>query len=345
MSDDATPTTTPPTDPHALAAEVKRRARELGFDLVGICPATPSAYRDYLRQWLDDGRQGSMDYLSRRFEERTDPARYFPGARSVVCVALNYYADLDARTSYAGVERPGSRSRSAAPNLPAPTAEGRIARYALGDDYHDLIKDRLYVLADWLRRTAGGETRCGVDTAPLMEKELAARAGVGWVGKNTCLINENIGSWLLLGEVLTTVALPFDAPGVDRCGTCRRCIDACPTGAITAPYQLDARRCISYLTIEHRGEIEPALRPRVGDWLYGCDVCQDVCPWNSKAVAALDPALAPRFPTGALEPHAVADWSDEDYRRMLKGSAMKRVKLPQLKRNATIVRSNLEGHE
>jgi epoxyqueuosine reductase len=321
------------TDAHQTASAIKAKARDLGFDLVGIAPAAPSAYRDYFRQWLDDGQAGTMAYLARRFEERTDPATYFPGARSIICVALNYYVP------HAGAERRELCDQSAVQD----SAAGRIARYALGNDYHEVIKDRLHALADWLRSTTNCQTRTGVDTAPLMEKELAARAGVGWLGKNTCVINERIGSWLLLGEVLTTLALPFDEPAIDRCGTCRRCLDACPTGAITAPYQLDARRCISYLTIEHRGDIDAALQPLVGDWLYGCDICQDVCPWNSKAVESLDPAVKPRFPSGTLDAAAVAEWTDDDYRAALRHSAMKRVKLPQLKRNATIVLNNYPG--
>jgi epoxyqueuosine reductase len=310
------------SDPHQLAVQIKQFARELGFDLVGIAPASPSRYRDYFKQWLDDGQAGTMEYLASRFDERADPATYLPGTQSVICVAMNYHVRL---------ERPPEGGDA---------ARGRIARYALGDDYHEIIKDRLYDLADWLRDTAGGKTRCGVDTAPVMEKEMAARAGIGWLAKNTCVINERIGSWILLGEVLTTLALPPDQPATDRCGTCRRCIDACPTGAITAPYQLDARKCISYLTIEHREEIDPLLKPLVGDWLYGCDICQDVCPFNSKAIESLDPALAPRFPTGGVDAREVVEWSRDDYSRNLRHSAMKRVKLPQLKRNATIVLNN-----
>jgi len=311
-------------DPHQLAAAIKRRGRGLGFDLVGIAPAAPSAYRDYLRQWLDDGQGGAMQYLSSRFDERTDVCTYVPGAASVICVAMNYHTRLE--------------------DAPASPSSGRIARYALGEDYHELIKQRLHALADWLRSIRpGAQTRSAIDTAPVMEKELAARAGVGWLGKNTCLINEDIGSWLLLGEIITTIHLPADQPGIDRCGTCRRCLDACPTGAITAPYQLDARRCISYLTIEHRGEIAPELQSQTGDWLYGCDICQDVCPWNSKAIESTDPAVQPRFPTGTLDARAVLAWTDDDYRRTLRRSAMKRVKLPQLKRNATIVLNNSQG--
>jgi epoxyqueuosine reductase len=313
-------------DPHQLASAIKQRGRELGFDLVGIAPASPSQYRDYLRRWLDDGQAGTMHYLAARFEERTDPGSYFAGAASVICVAMNYHVRLTE------------------PDKSDPSAvSGRIARYALGEDYHEIIKDRLHQLADWLRQTAGGQTRAAVDTAPVMEKDLAGRAGVGWVGKNTCVINEGIGSWLLLGEILTTLALPPDQPATDRCGTCRRCLDACPTGAITAPYQLDARKCISYLTIEHRGDIDPALQAQMGDWLYGCDICQDVCPWNSKALESVDPALASRFPEGTLNVREVLEWTSDDYSKALRRSAMKRVKLPQLKRNATIVLNNSQG--
>ncbi len=307
-------------DPHNLAAGIKQKARELGFDLAGIAPAEPSAYRDYLRHWLDDGQAGTMDYLAKRFEERTDPTVYVPGAQSVISLAMNYHVPLD----------------------PLPPDDqkhhGKIARYALGDDYHETIKERLHQLADWMRTQApGATTRAAVDTAPLMEKELAGRAGVGWVGKNTCLINERIGSWLLLGEIVTTLKLPHDEPAVDRCGTCRRCIDACPTDAITEPYKLDARRCISYLTIELREEIPAEFHHSLSGWLYGCDICQDVCPWNGRAPTATDPALRPRFPTGTIDLREVLSWSQDDYRTKLRGSAMKRVKLPVLQRNARLL--------
>jgi epoxyqueuosine reductase len=309
---------------HALAAEVKRRATELGFDLVGIAEAEPSRYRDYLRSWLDAGQAGTMAWMAGRFDERTDPGRYLPGARSVICVAINYFVELE--------PVPPDRQLH----------HGRVARYALGDDYHDVLKSRLHALADWLRDVVpDAQTRTCVDTAPVMEKELAVRAGVGWVGKNACLINPHVGSWLLLGEIITTVPLPADEPATDHCGTCTRCIDACPTAAIAAPYQLDARRCISYLTIEHRDEIPAEYQSQVGDWLYGCDVCQDVCPHNSKAASSTDPAVQPRFPSGGLDVREVLGWTDEDYRAKLKDSAMRRVKLPMLKRNARAVVSNL----
>ena len=308
----------------AIAAQIKQRAREIGFDLVGIAPASSSRWAGYLRDWLDQGKAGEMEYLANRFEERTQPQVYLPGAQSVVCVAINYHVPLEP--------------------VPEPVRQhhGRIARYALGDDYHEVLKMRLRAVADWMRQEFPTcQTRACVDTAPVMEKELAARAGVGWLGKNACLINPKIGSWLLLGEILTTLPLPPDDEATDHCGTCTRCIDACPTGAITEPYRIDARKCISYLTIEHRGPIAPDLEAKMGDWLYGCDICQDVCPHNGNAPTTNDPALAPRFPSGTLDVAEIESWSIEEYRTRLRGSAMKRVKLPILQRNARIVAGNL----
>jgi epoxyqueuosine reductase len=311
------------SNPHQLAAEIKQFARQIGFDLVGIASAEPSQYRDYLRQWLDDGKAGTMDYLEARFAERTDPRQYVPGAASVICVAMNYHTPLDGGDDV--IDSP----------------KGRIARYALGDDYHEVIKQRLWRLADWLReRVAGTITRACVDTAPVMEKELATQAGIGWMGKNTCVINPQIGSWVLLGEIITSIELAIDEPQRDRCGSCRRCLDACPTQAITEPYQLDARRCISYLTIEHRLEIAEELRPALGSWLYGCDICQEVCPWNHKAPYTNEPSFSPRFADGQIDLQTVLGWNADDYARTLKGSAMKRVKLPVLKRNAQVILEN-----
>jgi len=301
----------------AIAQEAKQCAREMGFDLAGIASAEPSQYRKYFEQWLADGQAGQMYYLSRRLPERVDPRTYLPGAQSVICVGLNYHVKVD-----------------------RPDQFGRIAQYALADDYHEIIKPRLFQLADWLRKAMpDAQTKCAVDTAPIMEKELAARAGIGWVGKNTCLINEQIGSWLFLGEIVTTIPLPPDEPAIDRCGTCTRCIDACPTQAITAPYQLDARRCISYLTIEHSGEIAPELQSQIGDWIYGCDICQDVCPWNRRAPETDEPALTPRF-AGGLDLRELAGWDQKQYQTRLRNSAMKRVKLPVLQRNGRMAAGN-----
>jgi epoxyqueuosine reductase len=262
-----------------------------------------------------------MAYLSRRFDERVDPRAYLPGARSVICVAMNYYR-----------------------GDPGPAKGARIARYAWGEDYHDVVKERLHALADWLRQQMPGiETRACVDTAPVMEKELAARAGVGWLGKNTCVINPGIGSWLVLGEIITTLDLPPDEPAVDRCGSCRRCVDACPTGAIVAPYQLDASRCISYLTIERREPIPREFHDKLQGWLVGCDICQEVCPWNSKAPASTQPAFAPRLADGKIMLSDVLSWTQDDHHRHLRGSAIKRVKLTVLQANARILAETREG--
>ena len=297
---------------------IKTKARELGFDLCGIARAGPSVHRQHLLDWLATGHAGEMHYLRERFAERADPSLYLPGVKSVVCVALNYHV----------------------PVAPPPPGHGRIARYAQGDDYHERLKKMLYDLADWLREAfPGTDTRCGTDSVPVMERELAARAGIGWIGKHTGVLHPDVGSWLLLGEMLTTLDLPADTPMADHCGTCTRCIDACPTQALT-PYRLDARRCISYLTIEYAGDIEPELQSKMGDWLYGCDVCQDVCPHNRRPPTATLLWLQPRTPTNSVAVDDVANWTTDDYHRFTRRSAMRRVKLPQFKRNAAIVQAN-----
>jgi epoxyqueuosine reductase len=299
---------------------IKSKALTLGFDLCGIAPAAPSIWGDHLRAWLAAGRHGQMQYLADRADERADVRVFFPPAKSVVCVAMNYHVPLEA-------------AEAATP--------GKIARYALGDDYHTHIKDRLKMLADWMRATwPGTQTKVGVDTVPVLERELAVRAGVGWQGKNTCVISPTIGSWMFLAEVLTSLELPADEPQTDHCGTCTRCLDACPTGAIVKPYEVDATRCISYLTIEHPGEVDPALANRSGDWMVGCDICQDVCPFNGRAPTATDPHLQPRLPSGTLDARAVATWALEDYQAATRRSAMRRVKLPMLQRNARMVLEN-----
>jgi epoxyqueuosine reductase len=303
-----------------ITEQAKAKALSLGFDLVGIASAQRSGYSDYLRRWLDAGRAGEMRYLADRFEERTDPSVYLSGARSIICVGLNYFTSLASNDDV--------------------SPRGRVARYALGLDYHEVIKPRLHALADWLRGATGGECKAAVDTAPLMEKELAQRAGIGWIGKNTCVIDRQRGSYFFLGEVVTTAALIPDQPAEDLCGSCRRCIDACPTGAITAPYELDARKCISYLTIEHRGDIEANLSTQMGDWIYGCDICQEVCPWNRRAEPSDDSTMAPRFADGRIDLLSLLNWDATTYQTQLRKSAMKRVKLPMLQRNASIALAN-----
>ena len=305
-------------DSSQIAALIKQRSRSLGFDLCGIDDARPSEHADYLRSWLDSGRAGEMSYLHERFDERVDVGKLLPGAHSVICVAMNYHVPLEA----------------------APAAQPKplkIAKYALGVDYHKHLKDKLYDLADWIRATfPGTKTKCGTDTLPVLERELAARSGIGWIGKNTLVINERIGSWTLLGEVITTLELPPDAPAVDRCGTCRRCIDACPTQAIVAPRELDATQCISYLTIEHRGDIDPTLAEKFDGWVAGCDICQQVCPFNGRAPIALLEELQPTRPSGTIDASEIEGWNEEAYWAATRRSALRRIKLPQFKRNARI---------
>jgi len=298
-----------------LTESVKARALELGFDLVAVGPADPPEHGAALRGWVEAGHAGTMGYLERRLEERLDPGRVLPGARAVVCVALNYYqGELD---------DPSWRP---------------IARYAWGRDYHEVIGPRLERLAAHLAEAAGARSRGYVDTGPVLERDLAARAGLGWIGKNTMLLHPALGSWFFIGVLLTTADLAPDAPLADRCGSCRACLDACPTGAFVAPYVLDARRCISYLTIEHRGPIEPDLQPRMAGWQFGCDVCQDVCPWNRKAPATRHPEFVPATSFPGAE--AVRAMDDASIRRDFHGSAMLRAKPAGIRRNALIYLEN-----
>lgn len=254
--------------------ELKRRALALGFDAVGIAPLEPNPHAAELDGWLQAGYAGTMTYLHRQAEKRKDPRRIMPGARVAVVTLTNYFHE------------------------PAtPRIEGRVAQYAWSRDYHEILGPRLERLAAVIREVCpGAGTRCYVDAGPVPERELAQRAGLGWIGKNTMLINPDIGSFTFLGAVLTDAPLPPDPPfDADRCGTCRACLDACPTGAFPAPRLLDATRCISYLTIEHRGPFTGEQQTWIGEWLFGCDVCQDVCPWNVQfARPTADPELEPR---------------------------------------------------
>jgi epoxyqueuosine reductase len=299
--------------PGALAERVKATGRRLGFDLVAVGPADPPARGAAFEAWLDAGYAGTMDYLERGRARRLDPARVLPGARSLIACALSYH-------------------QGAAPG-PA-----HVARYAWGDDYHDVLGPRLAALLDDLRAAApGAEGRAYVDTGPLLERELAARAGLGWIGKNTMLLHPALGSFFFVGVVLTTALLAFDTAGADRCGTCTRCLDACPTGAFVAPYVMDARRCISYLTIEHRGPIPDDLRPGLGTLAFGCDVCQDVCPWNRRAPVTAEAAFLARDLPGLAE---LATLDDEAYRRRLRGSPLRRARRTGLARNGAVALGN-----
>jgi epoxyqueuosine reductase len=307
----------------------------LGFALVGVADAGPSRRENEFRDWLAAGKHGSMAYLARNVETRLDPARVLPGARSVVMVADIYRARMERGDPVRGTPIPS-------PPLP----HGRIAGYAQGRDYHVAMKKRLHRLCDALRERFPHEGfRAFVDTAPVPERELAARAGLGWIGKHTLLINPRLGSALLLGGVLTTLNLTSAAPPVaDHCGTCTRCIDACPTAAIT-PYSVDASRCISELTIERRGPIDPAFHAAIGSWTFGCDVCQDVCPHNSprsdgaqgERGRVRDDYRPVRLSFDLL---ALLRWTPEDRSRELSGSPIKRATLAMLKRNALIALGN-----
>ena len=246
----------------------------LGFDSCRITPATPPKHREEFRGWLRDGAAGEMEWMERGAEKRCDPKRVLPGVRSILVVALNYWQG----------EKPVSREMD---------GRGRIARYAWGDDYHDLMLARLDQLSAFLTKL-GGIQKTYVDTGPILERDHAAEAGVGWHGKSTMLIDPKLGTWFFLGEILTTLELPPDPPQQPRCGSCQRCITACPTGAITEPHRLDARRCISYLTIELKGPIPLELRPLIGDRIYGCDDCLDACPWNRFAATSREAAFRAR---------------------------------------------------
>lgn len=306
-----------PTAP--IEQRIKAKAAELGFDPVGITTLGPARTWNAFADWLGKGQAGEMAYLERGADKRRDTRLPFEGVRSAIMVALDY-----------GGKQP----------------DGPIARYARGADYHDVMTTRLRVLHDWLSRETGAPVRgkAYVDTGPILERDLAQRAGLGWIGKNTMLINPGRGSFFFLGALFVDLPLTADAPfETDRCGTCTRCLEACPTGAIVAPRELDARRCISYLTIEHRSDIAPALQPLIGDWLYGCDVCQDVCPWNQRfATPGGDPALAARPENVAPDVRELATLTEEQFRTRFRGSPIKRTKHAGLTRNAAIVLRNRE---
>jgi epoxyqueuosine reductase len=304
------------SDPAPDSAAIKSRAAALGFDLCGITGADPSGHADFFRQWTADGKAGEMAWLARNAERRLDPRTVLPGARSIIIAGLNYWQAQPAR-------------------------RGRIARYALGDDYHALLLEKLGMLAAELVR-AGGLAKIYTDTGPVLEKPLAERAGLGWQGKSTMLINTKFGPWLLLGEILTNLDLAPDTPQRDHCGSCNRCLAACPTGAITAPYQLDARRCIAYLTIELKGAIPEELRPLIGDRVYGCDECLDVCPWNRFARTTREARfLAPGEDASRDRLHALLDLTPAGFKRRFARSPILRVKRRGLLRNVCVVLGNI----
>ena len=321
-----------------MKAIVKRAAEAAGFDLAGVAPASDAAELKYFPEWIAAGHAGEMKYLEARDDrgdlKRSSIARVAPWARSVVVCAINYNTENPYSTQVRDAER------------------GWISRYAWSqDDYHEAVLRRLKQVEAALRQAMPAEqrpaltTRSYVDTGPIVERIFAKYAGVGWIGKNTCIINQKKGSWLFLGVILTSLELAPDMPAPDRCGTCTRCIEACPTDAILAPYQLDSNKCISYLTIEKRGSIPEEMRVGMGRHVFGCDICQDVCPWNRKAPVATAPEFEPR--PGLVNPALawLAEMSAEEFREVFRGSPIRRTKRSGLRRNAAIAMGNSGNQE
>jgi epoxyqueuosine reductase len=325
----------------AVTAALKAEASRLGFELVGIAPAvTPAGIHDFL-DWLERGYAGQMEYLERREEAYRHPKHVLDRVRSIVMLGINYNTQPPARRENGRREEASSaRDRAAGDMAQAPA---RIARYALGSaDYHDVIREKLRELAAFLRRESPGATARGiVDTAPLLERDFARLAGLGWFGKNTMLINKRLGSWFYLAALLTDIELEYDVPHTtSHCGTCTRCLDACPTQAFVEPYVLDARRCISYLTIEHRGPIPDELHAEMGDWLFGCDICQEVCPWNRKAPCSREPTFQPRPDLQSVDAVELLALKEEEFRERFSHTALARPGREGLVRNAAIVAAN-----
>lgn len=306
--------------PGSRSAAIKERALSLGFDAVGVCDLSPID-RDALSTWLAEGYAAGMSYMERQRDRRRDPARIVDGARRAVVTLASYYT-------------PGTEPRAGA----------KVARYAWSTDYHQVIGERLQLLAEALVDLGADRaaTRAYVDAGPVPERELASRAGLGWLAKNTMLIHPEIGSYTFVGCVFTDLDLACDRPfQSDHCGSCRACLDACPTGAFPQPRALDARHCISYLTIEHRGDFDAAQAGEIGDWLFGCDVCQEVCPWNSKFATPLRiEDLRPRPELMAPDLERVSEMSEADFRRHFAGTAFERTRRRGLARNAEAVARN-----
>jgi len=300
--------------------EIKQKARELGFDLCGVAPAGDLPELKFFESWLARGYAGDMAYLNRSAERRADVRRVLPSAQSVIVTGTIYNTNVPYSTECADPGR------------------AHIARYAWGDDYHDVIAARLDALLAWMRAASARpfDARAYVDTGPVQERVYAQHAGVGWIGKNTCVINPEAGSWIFLAEIICSLLLDVDEPALDQCGTCTLCIDACPTRALVAPGVLDSRRCISYLTIEQRGPIPDEFLRSLGSHVYGCDVCQEVCPWNQIAPSSTDPAWQPRPAWTNADVSALAAMSDEALKEAMRGSAMTRTKVSGMRRNLAV---------
>jgi epoxyqueuosine reductase len=308
------------------AQTIKRKAHDLGFDACGIAPAADLPELSFFGRWLDRGYAGEMGYLARSATRRADVRNVMPSARCVIVTATNYNTDRPYSTE--------SQERD----------QAHIARYAWGDDYHDVLLERLDRLLAWMREVAGEpfEARTYVDTGPVQERVYAQHAGIGWIGKNSCVISPTLGSWTLLGEILCSLPLDIDQPAVDQCGTCMLCLEACPTQALVAPGVLDATRCISYLTIELRGPIPAPLQSSIGTHVYGCDVCQEVCPWNTVAPVSSDPVWQPRPVWDRPKLTTLSSLSDQALEEALEGSAMSRARASGLRRNLLTASRNAQ---
>ena len=304
-------------------AEIRDQALALGFDAVGFAPADLGGVAaDRLRRFLAEGLQGDMGWLAERSEQRGEPKALWPDAKSVIVLAQNYGPEED---PLATLEEP---------------EQATVSVYARNRDYHDLVKKRLKQLGRWMAERYGCQLKVFVDTAPVMEKPLAEKAGVGWQGKHTNLVSREFGSWLFLGEIFCELELAPDPPEADHCGSCRACLDVCPTDAFPAPYRLDARRCISYLTIEHKGPIERSLRPLMGNRIYGCDDCLAVCPWNKFASTTGEPTLQARQDLTAPQLAELAELDDASFRAHFSGSPIKRTGRERFLRNVLIAIGN-----
>lgn len=310
------------------SADIKAKARELGFDACGIAPASDLPELGFLHEWLARGYGGTMHYLGRSAERRADVRRVVPGARSVIATATVYNTGTPYSTELSDPSR------------------ALIARYAWGDDYHAVVERRLDALLTWMHMVSAErfEARRYVDTGPVQERVYARHAGIGWIGKNTCVIHPELGSWILLGEIICNLELEADLPSTDQCGSCTLCIEACPTSALVAPGVLDSNRCVSYLTIEHRGDLPAGLLSGIGSHVFGCDVCQEVCPWNMAAPVSGDTAWQPRAVWRDSKIADLSALSDDELQRSLAGSSMRRAKVAGLRRNIAAAVANANRH-
>ena len=307
------------------STEIKAKSAELGFDLCGVAPAVDHPELKFYREWIERGYAGEMAYLHRTADRRADVRNVIPTAQTVIMTGTIYNTDRPYSTECADPNR------------------AQIARYAWGDDYHDVIGERMELLLSWMRERSPEpfEARAYVDTGPVQERVYAQHAGVGWIGKNTCVINPEIGSWIFLAAIICSLPLEVDAPSLDQCGSCTLCIEACPTQAIVAPGVLDSTRCISYLTIELKGDIPAVHGAGIGSHVYGCDICQEVCPWNAVAPKSSDPAWQPRPAWDRVDLLTLAEQTDEALTVALRRSPMKRTKIQGLRRNVAAALKNV----